>query len=330
MTTTSQYQIFIDSAMAYQAPFQLAANGSMTVTLPVGAPAGFARLVVPQSQNHPLSTFASAVANCATGESTNGMFASSDESPLVDIECVTVTNAYDPNDKQVFPRGWGPDGNVEQGAEFKYTVRFQNTGSDTAFKVVLIDTLDADMDIASLQIGNASHTFQFNVSGKGRPVLRWTFNNILLPDSNTNEEKSHGFMSYSVRPKAGLALGTRLENFADIYFDYNDPIRTNTTVNTLWRPTLDPGILDTVFVTEVKQKLAVKTLTIRPNPAQDVITIQLPEGNTAQVEIADLQGRILQSSMVVSGQMISIKDLKPGVYFLKSEGYKAERLVVKP
>ncbi len=101
-------------------------------------------------------------------------------------------------------------------------------------------------------------------------------------------------------------------------------------MNTLWVPTLDPGIVDTVFVTEVKQKLAVKTLTNRPNPAQDVITIQLPEGNTAQVEIADLQGRILQSSKVVSGQVISIGDLKPGVYFLKTEGYKAERLVVKP
>jgi uncharacterized repeat protein (TIGR01451 family) len=222
MTTTSQYQIYIDSAMAYQAPFQLAANGSMTVTLPVGSPAGFARLVVPQSQNHPLSTFASAVANCATGESTNGTFASSDESPLVDIECVTVTNAYDPNDKQVFPRGLGPDGNIELGAEFKYTVRFQNTGSDTAFKVVLIDTLDEDLDIASLQIGNGSHPFTFKVSGKGRPVFTWTFNNILLPDSNTNLEASNGFVNFSIRPKAGLSLGTRLENFADIYFDFND------------------------------------------------------------------------------------------------------------
>lgn len=330
MSSTSQYKIFIDSALVYQAPFQLAANGSMTVSLPINAPAGFVRLVVPQSANHPLSTFASAEANCATGQSTNGMFPPPDESPLVDIECVTVQNSYDPNDKQVFPTGWGADGNVEPGTEFKYTVRFQNTGTDTAFKVVLVDTLDQDLDIASLQIGNGSHTYSFKVSGKGRPVLTWTFDNILLPDSNTNEEKSHGFVSFSVRPKVGLVLGTRLENFVDIYFDFNDPVRTNTTVNTLWVPTLDPGVLDTVFVTEVKQKLAAKSLTIRPNPAQNVITIQLPDENTGQLEITDLQGRILQTSQIVSGQGISIKDLKPGVYFLKTEGYKAERLVVKP
>jgi uncharacterized repeat protein (TIGR01451 family) len=330
MMNSSQYQIYLNENLVYQAPFQLAAGTQMSVTMPSTTPAGFVRFKVPQSANHPLSTFASAEANCATGQSTNGMFPPADESPLVDIECAMVRNSYDPNDKQVFPTGWGADGNVEPGTEFKYTIRFQNTGNDTAFKVVLIDTLDQDLDIASLQIGNASHPFTFHVSGKGKPVFTWTFDNILLPDSNTNLEGSNGFVTFSIRPKSGLALGTRLENFVDIYFDYNDPVRTNTTVNTLWIPTLDPGIVDTVFVTEVKQKLAAKSLTIRPNPAQDVINIQLPEGNAGLLEITDLQGRILQSSMVVSGQMISIKDLKPGVYFLKSESYKAERLVVKP
>jgi uncharacterized repeat protein (TIGR01451 family) len=330
MSQTAQYRIFIDSSLVYEGPFQLAANNSMSVTLPANAPAGFARLVVPQSANHPLSTFASAEANCATGLSTNGLFPPPDQSPLVDIECVMVTNSFDPNDKLVYPRGWGSNGNVEPGTEFKYTIRFQNTGTDTAFKVVLVDTLDPNLDIASLQIGNASHNYTFKVSGKGRPVLTWTFDNILLPDSGRNQEASNGFVSFSIRTKATAPVGTRLENFADIYFDFNDPIRTNTTVNTLWQPTYTPGVLDTVFVTEVKKQLATKTLSIRPNPAQDVLTVHLPEGNTGQLEITDLQGRILRTTQIVSGQGFSIKDLKPGVYFLKSEGYKAERLVVKP
>jgi uncharacterized repeat protein (TIGR01451 family) len=275
--------------------------------------------VVPQSQNHPLSTFASAVANCATGESTNGMFASSDESPLVDIECVTVTNAYDPNDKQVFPGGWGPDGNVEQGAEFKYTVRFQNTGSDTAFKVVLIDTLDADLDIASLQIGNASHTFAFNVSGKGRPVLRWTFDNILLPDSNTNEEKSHGFVSYSVRPKAGLAIGTRLENFADIYFDYNDPVRTNTTVNTIWQPTYTPGILDTVFVTATQKPMADRDLSIYPNPTKGKVYLLTASPATACVFNSN-GVMVLSRNLETGTHEIDLSSLSKGLYLIRLDG----------
>ena len=138
---------------------------------------------------------------------------------MVDIECVTVTNAVDPNDKTVYPTGWGSAGNVEPETEFKYTIRFQNTGTDTAFKVVLVDTLDAGLDIASLQIGSASHPFNFKVSGKGRPVLSWTFDNIMLPDSGRNQLESNGFVSFSIRPKTGLALGTRLENFAGQLID---------------------------------------------------------------------------------------------------------------
>jgi len=307
------------------------ANSTMTVSLPVNAPSGFVRLVVPQSVNHPLSTFASAEANCATGQSTNGMFPPPDESPLVDIECVTVTNAYDPNDKTVYPKGWGTAGNIEPGTEFKYTVRFQNTGTDTAFKVVLIDTLDADMDIASLQIGNSSHPFVFNVSGKGRPVLRWTFDNILLPDTNTNEEKSHGFVSYSIRPKAGLSLGTRLENFADIYFDFNDPIRTNTTVNTLWQPTYTPGILDTVFVTSTKKPLAEKELSIYPNPTKGLVEVVSPQ--SGMIQVFDTRGILLDDRKVNEGlNPLNFNTLPKGLYWIKLQtetGISSQKLVLE-
>lgn len=331
MGTTSQYKIFIGSALVYQAPFQLAANGSMTVSIPANAPAGFVRMVVPQSAHHPLSTFASAEANCATGLSTNGIFPPPDQSPLVDIECVTVTNAYDPNDKQVFPTGWGADGNVEPGTEFKYTVRFQNTGTDTAFKVVLIDTLDQDLDIASLQIGNGSHPFQFNVSGKGRPVLTWTFNNILLPDSNTNQEASNGFVNFSIRPKAGLALGTRLENFADIYFDFNDPIRTNTTVNTLWEPTYTPGVLDTVFLTEVKKSLVVKDISIYPNPTKGKLEVNVPEAGVLQVYNTKGEA-VLTTQLEVGKQSLNFSQLPKGLYliqFRSPEGQICKKVILE-
>jgi uncharacterized repeat protein (TIGR01451 family) len=319
MATTSQYQIFIDSALVYQAPFQLAANGAMTVSIPASAPSGFVRLVVPQSANHPLSTFASAEANCATGQSTNGLFPPPDESPLVDIECVTVTNAYDPNDKTVFPTGWGTDGNIEPGTEFKYTVRFQNTGSDTAFKVVLVDTLDEDLDIASLQIGISSHNFSFKVSGKGRPVLTWTFDNILLPDSGRNQEASNGFVNFSIRPKTGLALGTRLENFADIYFDFNDPVRTNTTVNTIWQPTYTPGILDTVFVTATKTPIVGKDLSIFPNPTKGKVNVVTAA--TASICVFNSNGAmVLRRNLETGSNEVDLSSLSRGLYLIQLNG----------
>ena len=72
------------------------------------------------------------------------------------------------------------------------------------------------------------------MSGKNRPVLTFTFDNILLPDSTSNEPGSHGFVQFSVQPKAGLVPKTRIDNFSDIYFDYNEPVRTNSTVNRIY------------------------------------------------------------------------------------------------
>ena len=316
MPSTLQYKIFIDSALVYQSNFQLAANGSMTITLPANAPAGFARLVVPQSANHPLSTFASAEANCALGLSTNGMFPPPDESPLVDVECVAVTNAVDPNDKQVFPTGWGTAGNVEPETEFKYTIRFQNTGTDTAFKVVLVDSLDSNLDIASLQIGSSSHSFAFKVSGKGRPVLSWTFDNIMLPDSSRNQLGSNGFVSFSIRPKTGLALGTRLENFADIYFDFNDPVRTNTTLNTLWRPTLVDGILDTVFVTASKSVISSAQISIYPNPTKGKLELNSTEPGL--MTLYSTKGEAVWTTWIKAGHnAYNLAHLPKGLYLVQ-------------
>jgi uncharacterized repeat protein (TIGR01451 family) len=331
MMNSSQYQIYLNENLVYQAPFQLAAGTQMSVTMPSTTPAGFVRFKVPQSANHPLSTFTSAEANCSTGQSTNGMFPPPDESPLVDIECAMVRNSYDPNDKQVFPTGWGADGNVEPGTEFKYTIRFQNTGNDTAFKVVLIDTLDQDLDIASLQIGNGSHPFTFKVSGKGRPVFTWTFDNILLPDSNTNLEGSNGFVTFSIRPKSGLALGTRLENFVDIYFDYNDPVRTNTTVNTLWVPTLDAGVVDTVFVTSTKKPFAEKDLSIFPNPTKGKLEVNVPEAGVLQ--LYNTKGEAVLTTRLEEGQQVlNFSQLPKGLYliqFRNSGGQVSKKVILE-
>jgi hypothetical protein len=93
-------------------------------------------------------------------------------------------------------------------------IRFQNTGTDVAYKVVVVDTLSADLDVSTLQLGSVSHPYKMQVSGKGRPVLTFTFNNILLPDSNANEPASHGYIQFSIKPKAGLPEKTRIENYA--------------------------------------------------------------------------------------------------------------------
>jgi len=41
------------------------------------------------------------------------------------------------------------------------------------------------------------------------------------------------YLNHTVKTKKGLPLGTQFKNTAAIYFDFNEAVITNTTVNTL-------------------------------------------------------------------------------------------------
>ena len=78
---------------------------------------------------------------------------------------------------------------------------------------------------------SASASNQFSLQyGK---YLVWTFNNINLPDSATNDSLSKGYITYRIKPFSGLVTGDTILNNASIYFDFNPPIRTNTQVTVL-------------------------------------------------------------------------------------------------
>ena len=64
-------------------------------------------------------------------------------------------------------------------------------GTDTAFNVVIRDTLSTDLNIFTVQSDVASHHYEFRMYGPR--ILEWEFNNIMLPDSNTNEPRFERF-----------------------------------------------------------------------------------------------------------------------------------------
>lgn len=152
----------------------------------------------------------------------------------------STTNSYshivncsmDPNEKSVRPFGEYAQHYTLMSDELEYSIVFQNTGTDTAFTVVIRDTLDASLDINSMQVLLSSNSVKSEVDLM-TGVAKFTFNSILLPDSNTNEARSHGFIKYRIRPKNGLANNTLVTNKAAIYFDFNAPVITNETYNTL-------------------------------------------------------------------------------------------------
>jgi hypothetical protein len=142
-----------------------------------------------------------------------------------------VTGSYDPNDKQVFPKGTGPEGYITpQDSLLEYLVRFQNTGTDTAITVRIEDMIDTDLDLSTLQIEMASHSYTVQLQGR---KLIFTFNNIMLPDSGANLAASNGFVQYTIEQNPGLQIGTEIKNIAAIYFDFNAPIITNMVTNTI-------------------------------------------------------------------------------------------------
>ncbi|HRH39374.1 MAG TPA: hypothetical protein PK760_13570, partial [Flavobacteriales bacterium] len=112
----------------------------------------------------------------------------------------TITAAYDPNDKTASTSsGWSNELYfIDQDEWIDYTIRFQNTGMDTAFTVVVTDTMSAALDLSTYEQGPASHPFA--VEFKNGRVVEWRFANILLPDSNTNEPASHGLVSFRIKP----------------------------------------------------------------------------------------------------------------------------------
>src|SRR5258706_1347219 len=140
-----------------------------------------------------------------------------------------ITGSFDPNEKT-----------VEQPASafipatqglFNYTIQFQNTGIDTAFNIEVIDTLDSDLNVTTFVPGASSHPYNTDITAQD--VIHFYFNNIFLSDSTTDVPHTPGFVSFQIHSKANLPHGTAINNTANIVFDFNPPVATNTTQNTV-------------------------------------------------------------------------------------------------
>jgi len=132
-----------------------------------------------------------------------------------------------PNQISVAPSGYTNDYLVPTTQyTLEYRIDFQNTGNDTAFNVLIEDSVFNNLDILTFQAVSSSHPYTLDVDSPG--VLKFEFDNILLPDSGTNEALSKGFVVFSINRDSVLLEGDSISNTASIYFDFNQPIITNT------------------------------------------------------------------------------------------------------
>ena len=140
--------------------------------------------------------------------------------------------AYDPNDKLVQPLR---EGNYSLFDEYlNFTIRFQNTGNAEAYDVTVYDQLDDNLDVSSFRLMGSSHPEFLTTSLVGNgTTLRFYFEDINLPDSLADYEGSQGYINFEIKTKEGLDEGITIENDANIYFDQNPAIVTNTTTNVM-------------------------------------------------------------------------------------------------
>lgn len=219
-----------------------------------------------------------------------------------DTFSAVIVGAYDPNDKQVDPAGNLAPERVADGLDLAYTVRFQNTGTYQAENVLVVDTLPAELDVRTFRFLSASHPCEVRL--KESNVLEFHFENIQLPDSNANEPASHGFLHFSIRPFTDLALGTVVQNVADIYFDFNPPIHTNAAINNIVLSSRD--VSSGAFV----------PLQCRPNPAKNEIWIDWPESKGAQARLYRWDGAYIGAFQlqVLGKNRLEIAHLPAGMY----------------
>ncbi len=229
-----------------------------------------------------------------------------------------VVASYEPNFKEVSPKGSGSAGMIPHtDSVLEYMVHFQNTGAWMAENVTVIDTLDDNLEWTTLRPVYSSSPCEVTLTQNGpRKIAKFVFNNINLPTRSSDEQRSSGIFTYTIHIKPTLPVGTAFRNRASIYFDYNEPVMTNTTLNTLSSSGANNHVNNTTIT-------AANSFTIYPNPAENnfsaVVSSEIAAN--AEMRIADITGRtmlIKAVSLQKGSQTIPVdaSNLSSGTYIV--------------
>ncbi len=304
---TAFFTLILDSNMSYTSavPSPLSVNGdtivwSIAVNPVVGSGQINLNVLFP-----PLA--GTSLASSLTLELKNGVGVVISES--VDTMRQVVVCSFDPNDKSVNPPGVAASNYTLNNSPLQYQIRFQNTGTDTAFAVHILDTIDTGLDINSFQLLGSSHPVQVLIHPNR--IVDFRFEDILLPDSVVDEPGSHGYILYRIRPEELIPDPIEIRNTAYIYFDFNLPVATNTTVNTLVSHI-------PVGLTEISGSAS--PLRLFPNPASEELfySFDNPHLHAMRLQVFDAKATLLNTLVVFGGSgVLNCKSYDPGLYLMQ-------------
>ncbi len=230
-----------------------------------------------------------------------------DEVPMdnTTILNTVVVGSYDPNDKLLTPAVLS-QAQVAQGEiPIEYTIRFQNTGTFLAERVVILDTLSDDLQWESMRFIASSHQNHWYITDG---VLHVIHNDIMLADSASDEPGSHGFVKFSMLPETDLLDGAEIVNIAHIVFDFNEPIVTQ------------PAIFRVDVLASV-QEMTAWGMEVHPNPVRDRLWITLPQQDRAPIDyvVQDLLGRNVLTGRTRGDVAVDVNGLPSGVFVLTAK-----------
>ncbi|CAN5271768.1 hypothetical protein BH09BAC1_BH09BAC1_11090 [soil metagenome] len=318
MLVPKSFTIIQDDVMYVQGNFQF--NSGATFTYKVPSNGSTWTFITEQTPYFPGNRhLVSSVEGCGTN--TSGVyslgylvqFPQIGPDPSAASLCLIDRASIDPNDKTPTPKGLGLEGTIDKTQALNYRIRFQNTGTDTAFRVVVLDTLSGNLDLLSIRNVRSSHPMQMSILPDR--ILQVVYTNILLPDSNVNELASHGFVSFEIDLVADLATGTQITNTAYIYFDQNTAVITNTTLNTI-------GELYKTWLTVTDISNPDSRVSFYPNPTQGFLNISIEDAANDAVEVIvlNIQGQeLLQQQFKATDQPLKLDmhHLPIGIYLVQ-------------
>ena len=226
-----------------------------------------------------------------------------DITPLNNNNSITqvIVGSYDPNDMNESHGEKILHSSFTANDYLTYTIRFENTGTANAVNVNLNNVLNSQLNASTLKVIDASHNY---VLDRVNNNLNFKFSGIDLPPSVENSQTGKGYLVYQIKPSAGYAVGDIIPNTANIYFDFNPAIVTNT-FNT-----------EFVSVLNADSFSSFKTI-IYPNPVSNILNVESKE-IISNIEVTDLNGRCLLSKKQNSNSTtLNLESLSNGIYFIK-------------
>lgn len=312
---STSYWLLEDSVIVDTGSITVAIGSNLIIAYPSSNPHSDYQLLIAPNTSDLLMV--SRLGNCSGMLNAPPLYSPFPNIPYISSVCQSNRGSYDPNDKQGTPLGLGSLHYILPNVALDYRIRFQNTGTDTAIFINILDTLSSNLDVSTLQMGASSHPFTWSLmphSSLGLDILKITFDPIYLPDSTTNLNASNGFVNYSIQQKPNLSNFTTIENSASIYFDYNAPIKTNTTLHTICDDCLP--IIPLITNNKNIENKGFNSI-IYPNPTSDLLHIKTTTSLQTNISIINSLGQVLvQQQLSNFMTSINIKSLPSGIYHI--------------